>query len=184
MVLAKLRSINLLRTASIILDLVIAAGSFLLAFLTAYGFSNIAYVPGLTEKTVAFTIVCGVCYVLFDVHKGSWRYVSVAELLAVIKATVLSEVVYTVGAFMISRADNVPRSVPLLSALYLIVGLSATRFAYRLLMEGGWTGFGTGMQPKAEGPQRVSGRRLEQRGELHPQHAAQPGGRNRHPRHL
>jgi|APFEC2959095136_1045048.scaffolds.fasta_scaffold00764_6 FlaA1/EpsC-like NDP-sugar epimerase len=143
--------LNIVRIASVVLDLAIAAGSFLLAFLTAYGFNDIRYVPGLTEKTIAFTIVCSICYVIFDVHKGSWRYVSVAELLAVIKAAVVSEVVYTVGAFMISRADNVPRSVPVLSALYLIVGLSATRFAYRLLMEGGWTGFGTGMQPKPKG---------------------------------
>lgn len=147
----RLGRFNPIRVASVILDLAVVALSFVAAFATAYGLSNIDDIPGLLEKTVAFTVVCSIFYVVFDVHKGSWRYVSVAELLAVIKATLVSEAVYTIGAFMISRADNVPRSVPILSALYLIVGLSATRFAYRLLMEGGWTGFGSGMRLKPNG---------------------------------
>jgi len=42
---------------------------------------------------------------------------------------------YTVSAFLLSRGANVPRSVPVLTLLYLIAGLSFTRLSYRLLME-------------------------------------------------
>jgi len=147
----KLPQINLIRIASVVLDLSVAAGAFTLAFATAYGLQYVRYVPGLTEKAAAFTLICGICYVIFDVHKGSWRYVSVPELMALIKAALASGIVYTIGAFMVSRADNVPRSVPILSALYLIVGLAAIRLVYRMLMEGGLSGFGSGMRPKAKG---------------------------------
>ncbi len=147
----KLPQINLIRIASVVLDLSVAAGAFTLAFATAYGLQYVQYVPGLTEKAAAFTLICGICYVIFDVHKGSWRYVSVPELMALIKAALASGIVYTIGAFMVSRADNVPRSVPILSALYLIVGLAAIRLVYRMLMEGGLSGFGSGMRPKAKG---------------------------------
>ncbi|MEP9370652.1 nucleoside-diphosphate sugar epimerase/dehydratase [Mesorhizobium sp. KR1-2] len=73
-------------------------------------------------------------------QKGTWRYVSISELTALIKATVIAVGLYTVAAFLLSRGENVPRSVPVLSALFLIAGLSSTRLTYRLVMDGTWRG--------------------------------------------
>ena len=47
----------------------------------------------------------------------------------------ISVLVYTVAAFLATRGSNVPRSVPVLTTLYMIAGLSAPRLAYRLFLE-------------------------------------------------
>lgn len=138
--LLKTDRINFLRLGSIALDLAIAAGAFFAAYLCAYGHARLQHVPGLPEKTASFTAICALSFVFFRVQKGSWRYVSISELTALIKATVIAVGLYTVAAFLLSRGENVPRSVPILSALFIIAGLSSTRLTYRLVMDGTWRG--------------------------------------------
>src|SRR5688572_1689745 len=118
---------NVRRIASVVLDLALAAGSFAAAYVTVLGYDLFLWVPGIAEKTAGFTLAAGLCFYLFNVHKGSWRYVSISELLSVIKASIAAVGLYTIAAFLISRGDNVPRSVPVLTALFLIGGLSAAR---------------------------------------------------------
>lgn len=118
-------------------DMAVAAASFLLAYLTAYGLDRVFDVPGLPEKTAAFVALCGILLALLSVSRGSWRYVSVPDLTAIIKASLAAGILYTVGAFLLTRGDNVPRSVPILTGLYMIAGLAGSRLAYRLLLEGG-----------------------------------------------
>ncbi|MFU0507857.1 polysaccharide biosynthesis protein [Pseudaminobacter sp. NGMCC 1.201702] len=134
----KARRHNILRLGSVTLDLLIASGAFFAAYGSAYGFERLASVPGLQEKTAAFTVVCCICFIIFGVSRGSWRYVSISDLLAVIKAVVVAVSIYTISAFLVSRGQNVPRSVPIFSALFLITGLSAVRLAYRLFMDVSW----------------------------------------------
>lgn len=131
------------RIGSIALDLAIAAGALVCAYLVAVGPVRLPYVPGLVEKTAGFTACAFASFVVFNVHRGSWRYVSVPDLLALIKAVLCAVVVYTLAAFLVSRADNVPRSVPILSAIFLLIGLASVRLAYRLVMDGLLRGFGT-----------------------------------------
>src|SRR5690606_23840487 len=109
--------------------------------------------PGLTGKTAAYTLICGICFMAFGVTKGSWRYVSISDLLAVIKAAVIAICIYTLGVFLVSRGENVPRSVPVFSTLFLIGGLSAVRLAYRLIMDGTWKGIG--WQPSVPAERKV-----------------------------
>jgi len=134
----KAEPVNFLRLGGTIIDLSIAAGAFYAAYVAAYGLNRLAWVPSLYEKTAAFTLLCGVCFMIFGVNKGSWRYVSISDLIAVIKAVIAAVGIYTIGAFLISRGENVPRSVPIFSALFLIAGLSAVRLAYRLIMDVSW----------------------------------------------
>jgi O-antigen biosynthesis protein WbqV len=82
--------INILRIGSMVLDLAIAAGSFLAAYGSVYGFERLKWVPGLEEKTAAYTVICGACFMAFGVNKGSWRYVSILDLLALIKSAVIA----------------------------------------------------------------------------------------------
>lgn len=136
-----------------VLDLAIAAGSFVAAYGSVYGFERLKWVPGLTEKTAAYTLICAICFMAFGVNRGSWRYVSISDLLSVIKAAVVAIGIYTVGAFLISRGQNVPRSVPVFSTLFLVCGLSSVRLAYRLVMDGTWKGIG--WQPKSPPERKV-----------------------------
>ena len=127
---------SLFRYLVSIYDLVLAALSFYGAYTVAYGIPQLFDVPGLAEKAAGFVGICAVCFYSFSVTRGSWRYVSIPEVLALIKATVVAVLVYTAAAFLVSRGSNVPRSVPILTALFLIGSLSASRLAYRLIMDG------------------------------------------------
>lgn len=116
-------------------DLIVAAAAFFAAYVTVFDLDRALLVPGIWEKTAGFVAISGLSYFLFSVHRGSWRYVSIPDLTTIIKASVVAVLVYTVAAFLLTRGQNVPRSVPLLTLLFLVGGLSSSRLAYRLLME-------------------------------------------------
>lgn len=126
----------ILRWSIAVYDIVLAAASFLAAYTVALGLPRVAAVPGLAEKAAGFAAICAVCFYLFSVTRGSWRYVSIPEVLAIIKATLTAVFIYMAIAFLISRADTIPRSVPVLTGLFVIAGLSASRLLYRLTMDG------------------------------------------------
>lgn len=123
------------RYLSIAHDLMVAGSAFLLSYVTVLGIDLTLDTPGIVEKTGAFVAACAFFFFFFSMHRGSWRYVSIPDLTTIIKATAFSVLVYTVGAFLMTRGSNVPRSVPVLTTLYMIAGLSASRLAYRLLLE-------------------------------------------------
>lgn len=133
---------------AVVYDLVLAVVSFYAAYAIAYGVAGLG-VPGLTERAAIFTAICLACFYAFSLPYGSWRYVSIPELLALIKATAAAVAIYTIGAFLLSRGYNVPRSVPILTALFLIAGLSASRLAYRLVMDGRSRQLLGGIRPRA-----------------------------------
>lgn len=127
---------NALRSASVLLDLGVAALSFIAAYALVYNRLDIGFVPGIIEKTVGFVVVCAIFLLVFGVQRASWRYVSLPDLINLLKTSLLAVLVYTLAAFFVSRGDNVPRSVPILTALLLATGLAAPRILYRLAIEG------------------------------------------------
>lgn len=123
---------------SILLDLAMAWAAFLGAYIIVYDPAVLGLVPALWEKAAAFTGTCAVMLFLFGVHRGTWRYVSLPDILNLAKTAFATVVIYTVGAFLVSRGSNVPRSAIILSGLLLMVGLVAPRMIYRLAIEGHW----------------------------------------------
>ncbi len=130
-----------LRLGGIGLDLSLAAGAFIGSYLLTLGYKPALIVPGIYEKTAAFVAITGIALYLFGVTRGSWRYVSIPDLVALIKAAVVAVATYTILAFLVSRADNVPRSVPVLTFFLLVGGLATARLTYRLVTEGNWLPF-------------------------------------------
>src|SRR5687768_4467195 len=102
---SKLQSAYLLRFASILFDLSIAASAFYLAYVSVLDYQQMLQVPGILEKGLAFTAISAVSFILFSVTRGSWRYVSIPDLIALIKASLFSVAIYTIGSFLVSRAD-------------------------------------------------------------------------------
>ena len=121
--------------ASLLIDVSIAASAFLLAYLTAYGYPDVLAVPSLTQKLAGFTAGALGAFYLFAPYRGSWRYVSIPDVVTITKAAAVAVATYTVGAFLVTRGEDVPRSVPVLSFLYLVMLLGGARLAYRLIIE-------------------------------------------------
>ena len=124
------------RLCRIVHDLVVAGTSFFLAYVTVIGWTAASTNSIVWEKTLIFIPVAFAVFLVFSVHRGSWRYVSIPEFLTIIKVSLVAVVVYTFGSFLLSRGINVPRSVPVLAGMYMIAGLAGSRLAYRLFLEG------------------------------------------------
>lgn len=124
------------RPLSFMLDCTVAAVSFLAAYALVFRIEVVPNVPGIEEKTLMFTVVSAFSLLIFGTHRGSWRFVSLPEMLSLLKATVAAVLIYTTGAFLVSRGSNVPRSVLVLSSFLLFAGLAGPRIMYRLAVEG------------------------------------------------
>lgn len=124
------------RAVSILLDLAVAWAAFYGAYAIVYDTTDLRFVPALTEKAFAFTAICAGMIVVFGVHSSTWRFVSLPDILNLVKTAIATVILYTVGAFLVSRGSNVPRSVIVLSGLLLIGGLVTPRMIYRLAVEG------------------------------------------------
>lgn len=125
-----------LRVGSVALDIAIAGLSFFTAYAMIYNTFSLGFISGIPDKIGAFMMTSAVAYFAFGVHRGSWRYVSLPDMVNILKAVITAVFVYTVAAFLVSRGENVPRSVPVLTIMLMVAGWSAPRFAYRLATEG------------------------------------------------
>ncbi|SFL14228.1 O-antigen biosynthesis protein WbqV [Mesorhizobium albiziae] len=137
-----------------LLDLGVAGTAFLFAYATAYGFDRMLHIPGIVDKTGAFTAISGICFVLFSVNRTSWRYVSIPDLITITKAATAAVVIYTLGSFLLTRSENVPRSVPVLTTIFLLFGLAGTRIAVRLILERSFS-FSPSSGPRSPGSRNV-----------------------------
>jgi FlaA1/EpsC-like NDP-sugar epimerase len=117
------------------LDLALAASAFLGAYVTVFGVERAMQVSGLFDKTLGFTIVTAGAFLVFAPFKGAWRYVSVADLIVIMKAALTAVIIYTVAAFLLTRGENVPRSVPVLTLLFLVCLQAGARVGYRIVIE-------------------------------------------------
>lgn len=125
-----------LRTGGFILDMIVAVLAFVGSYALIYNIGGLYLISRLPTMSLSFVLVSAAMYFVFGVHRGSWRYVSLPDMLTIFKAVMATGIVYTVVAFLASRGENVPRSVPVLSAILLMAGWAAPRIAYRLAIEG------------------------------------------------
>ena len=130
-----LNGIRLWRLGGSLLDVFSASAAIFLAYFTVLGSRAFYTVPGLGQNALAFSAIFLCFFWLFSMHRGSWRYVSIPDIITILKVSLASVAAYTVAAFLTSRGMNVPRSVPILTFVYLVIGLSLTRLTYRLAME-------------------------------------------------
>ena len=112
------------RYAASLLDLATAAAAFFLSYITVYGDAASVVVPGIREKTLSFTLVFACAYWFFSMHRGSWRYVSIPDLVTILKVSSAAVISFTLLSFLITRGLNFPRSIPPLTLVYLVAGLS------------------------------------------------------------
>ena len=117
-------------------DLGMAALSFLVALYLRVG-DNFEYfeVGFVVQATVIYSVIAGVAFWAFQLYSGVWRYASVEDLLAIIKAVSVICLVFFAAMFLISRLELVPRSTLPINWLVLIVMLGGPRFVYRLFKD-------------------------------------------------
>ncbi|HIO39376.1 MAG TPA: polysaccharide biosynthesis protein, partial [Rhodospirillales bacterium] len=66
---------------------------------------------------------------------GVWRYASLNDLLNITKASSLTILIFLIILFAVTRLEDLPRSLPIISWFVLIALLGGPRFLYRLLKD-------------------------------------------------
>ena len=117
-------------------DLAMAALSFLVALYLRVG-GNFGYFEAgfVVQATVIYTVIAGIAFWAFQLYSGVWRYASVEDLLAIIKAVSVICLVFFAAMFLVSRLELIPRSALPINWLVLLVMLGGPRFVYRLLKD-------------------------------------------------
>ncbi len=119
-------------------DIIMAALSFALALWLRMGADALTLPIEATLLSIAlFAAVAAVVFRFVGLYKGIWRYASVNDLKQITKAVTLTVLIFLPIIFLATRAEHVPRSVPLINWSVLLILLGGPRFAYRLFKDGG-----------------------------------------------
>jgi O-antigen biosynthesis protein WbqV len=65
-------------------------------------------------------------------YRGVWRYASLPDLVRLLRAVTVLCIVFTIGMFLATRLEGMPRSLPFILWFVLVALLGGPRFAYRL----------------------------------------------------
>lgn len=114
-------------------DVIMAGLSFLLAMVLRVGDDIFLYFPPVTlvQATLVFTGIAGVTFLATNLYRGVWRYASLPDLLAILRAATITIALFLLVLFLWTRLEPMPRSVPFINWLVLMALLGGPRFLYR-----------------------------------------------------
>lgn len=117
-------------------DLFMAAFSFVISLYLRLGTEEFHIAdPILVPGTLVFTAVCGVVFLLFRQPRYVWRYISMQDLLEIVKAVTLATLLFLPMMFLVNRLEGMPRSSLFINWFVLLALLGAPRFLYRAFSE-------------------------------------------------
>lgn len=88
------------------------------------------------SSILLFILFAGMSFHAFGMYRGVWRYASMPDLTAIVKAVTIAVLVFMPAMFLINRLEEIPRSVPIIQWLLLVILLGGSRFTYRALRSG------------------------------------------------
>jgi len=119
-------------------DLFMAALSFVASFYLRVGNDIFDYPASLIwGYDAAFTATAGAVFLWTGLYRGIWRYASLPDLIAVLRAVTLVILVYFPLMFLATRLADLPRSTVGINWLVLTALLGGPRFAYRVFKDRG-----------------------------------------------
>src|SRR5688572_6619481 len=118
-------------------DVVMAAISFLLALYLRLGGVNFAdYAERLVPTSLpVFVAVCAGVFAAMGLYRGIWRYASLNDVTAILKATAIAMLIFVPLQFLLTRLEDLPRSQIVINWLVLVALLTGPRVAYRILRD-------------------------------------------------
>lgn len=113
-------------------DAVMAGASFVLALWLRWGDQFQPHHPSVWFGAVLFTGIAVTVFVSMRLYRGMWRYASVQDLMALTRAVTLAILIFIPAMFVFTRLEMLPRSLPFIHWMLLMLMLGAPRFAYRV----------------------------------------------------
>jgi FlaA1/EpsC-like NDP-sugar epimerase len=117
-------------------DLVMTGVAFVVALNLRVGMLTFdQYAPVLALGAPIMVAIAAVVFRQLGLYRGIWRYASMPDLAQLIRAVTVAVLLFVLAMFLLTRLDALPRSMPLILWLVLLVLLGGPRFAYRLLKD-------------------------------------------------
>ncbi len=116
-------------------DIIMAALSFALSLYLRVGDQITLYGGALLEGTLLITVIAAAVFWSLGLYRGIWRYASVNDLLALVRAASLIILIFVPAQFILTRAGGLPRSVPIINWFLLLFMIGGPRFVYRVLKD-------------------------------------------------
>jgi FlaA1/EpsC-like NDP-sugar epimerase len=88
--------------------------------------------------TTALAIIVPVqmaSFLVFGLYRGIWRFASLPDILRILKSVVIGTAISMALLFVATRADGIPRSVPIIYSILLVVFLGGSRLLYRWIKD-------------------------------------------------
>ncbi len=138
------------RTLRAVIDVCIAAASYLLAMNLRLGAAAFENLPQLFTQVVSFAGVCAATFSLQGSSLLSWRFTSPQTIFPMVRSIIVAVAAFEVLWFLVARLDSVPRSVPIIACFILICLMAGCRLLYSVISE---TGLPDGRNPSAVNPE-------------------------------
>ncbi len=122
----------ILPSAVLVFDTLMAFLSLFIALYLRIGDEFLEFTPEFILKNmIVFALVnCSISFWM-QTHRAIWRYVSLEDMIPLALSTVLSTVIFFPLMLLMAQQEALPRSVPIINALVLIMLLGLPRFIYR-----------------------------------------------------
>ena len=70
-------------------------------------------------------------FIYMRLYRGLWRYASMQDMVAIVKAVTLAVMIFAIVMFLVNRLDGIPRSVLFINWMLLLFMIGGPRFLYR-----------------------------------------------------
>jgi len=117
-------------------DVVMAAASFGVAQYLRLGESVLWYTSDYFWIGMAlFALVSAAVFAGFDLYRGVWRYASLNDMVAILKAATLVVLIFLPMLFLVNRLQDLPRSSLFINWFVLVTFLGGPRAFYRVFKD-------------------------------------------------
>ncbi len=117
-------------------DTIMAAISFPLSMYLRLGDFYYFYLGDyILTASMAFAAISAPIFLYSRMYRGIWAYASIEDLAAITKGVTLSILIFLPALFLLTRLEQLPRSLPLIQWFILMALLGGPRFLYRVLKD-------------------------------------------------
>ena len=120
----------------LLLDIILLCLSFYLAHLIRFDFISEQWLDISFLHLLPYVIGCKIlCFYLFDLYRGMWRYTSLNDLINIIKASICSTFIIIVFVLYLTRFHQISRSVFIIDWCLTLMFIAGLRLCVRLCFE-------------------------------------------------
>lgn len=112
-------------------DVIASGASLWLGYYARYNFDTVPEPQTVFLYSLAFSVTTACVFLALGVDKGHWRFASLHDFQQIAIGTVVALLLFVLGSFLVARLVGLPRSVPVIAGVVMIVWLAGSRAAFR-----------------------------------------------------